>query len=60
MTGRRSESIVDNGGGPFARQVANLREDRVTFDVWEPLFKNVAFVVVLLAFGCFYVSRKDF
>ncbi len=58
LTGARSESIVS--GGPGALQQTNLEEDRITFDPWKPLLSNLAFLIVMLAFGCFYVSRKDF
>lgn len=58
MTGEKSQALT--GGGPFQAVEANLQDDRVTFDPWKPLFKNIAFIVVMLAFGCFYVSRKDF
>ena len=58
MTGEKSQALT--GGGPFQAMEASLQDDRVTFDPWRPLFKNIAFIVVMLAFGCFYVSRKDF
>lgn len=58
MTGEKSQAL--SGGGPFQAIEASLVEDRVTFDPWKPLFKNIVFIVVMLGFGCFYVSRKDF
>ena len=29
-------------------------------DVWGPVWSNLAFLVVVLAVSCAYVSRKDF
>ena len=58
MTGEKSQALT--GGGPFQAIEASLQDDRVTFDPWKPLIKNITFIVVMLAFGCFYVSRKDF
>lgn len=56
LTGSKSQSLVNSM--PGAR--ANLEEDRVTFDIWRPLWSNLVFVVAMLAFACFYVSRRDF
>ncbi len=58
MTGEKSQALT--GGGPFQAVEANLQDDRVSFDPWKPLIKNITFIVVMLAFGCLYVSRKDF
>lgn len=56
LTGRRSQSIVRN----ISTGRENLEEDRVTFDLWTPLWSNIAFVAVMLLYGCWYVTRKDF
>jgi hypothetical protein len=39
---------------------ADLTADRVTLDIWEPIWSNLAFLAVMLTVTCVYVSRKDF
>ena len=58
LTGKRSQSVAQRG--PFQGGDVNLEEDRVTFDIWTPLWTSAAFVAVMLIFSCFYVSRRDF
>ncbi len=57
MTGEKSQTVQ---GGPLQRVAASLQEDRLTFDIWTPLIKNILFVCLMLGFACFYVSRRDF
>lgn len=39
----------------------DLRSERaVLTDVWTPLWKNLAFLTIVLGLTCVYVSRKDF
>ena len=46
-------------------QTGRLRLDNpelgpAKFDVWGPVWSNLAFLIVVLAISCVYVSRKDF
>lgn len=52
FTEKKSEAV----GGPDAR----LDSERVTYDVWGPIWQNTAFLVVVLGLTCVYISRKDF
>jgi hypothetical protein len=58
MTGETSLNV--NEGQPAVSGRRELLEERVSFDVWKPLWSNIAFVVVILGLGCLYVSRRDF
>jgi hypothetical protein len=49
------ESVSESG--PVA---GDLRESRVQIDIWGPIWSSLAFVVVVLAFTCFYIHRMDF
>lgn len=52
FTDQKSEAV----GGPDAR----LDSERVTYDVWGPIWQNTAFLAVVLGLTCVYISRKDF
>ncbi len=38
----------------------NLASARMKLNIWEPVWSNLAFLVVVLALGSLYVHRKDF
>jgi hypothetical protein len=38
----------------------DLSAARVEVEIWQPILSNLAFVVVLLAIGCIYVSRREY
>jgi prepilin-type processing-associated H-X9-DG protein len=52
FTDRKAEAV----GGPDAP----LESERLTFDVWGPIWQNTAFLTVILALTCAYIARKDF
>jgi hypothetical protein len=52
FTDRKSEAV----GGPDAR----LEAERLTYDVWGPIWQNLSFLTVVLALTCVYIARKDF
>ncbi|MBA3313660.1 MAG: ABC transporter permease subunit [Planctomycetota bacterium] len=52
FTDRKSEAIQ----GPDAR----LESERLTYDVWGPIWQNLAFLTVVLGLTCVYIARKDF
>ncbi|MBC7966470.1 MAG: ABC transporter permease subunit [Fuerstia sp.] len=59
LSGEQSVAISgdpEQGGNPEA----NLEAERVTFNVWNAIFSNVAFIVVMLGLGCLYIARSDF
>ena len=59
VTGEKSVEINNDpnqGGNPRA----NLEAERVTFDVWNAILSNLAFIVVMLGLGCLYIARSDF
>ena len=59
LNGEKSVEISgdpDQGGN--AR--SNLEAERLTFSVWNAVFSNVAFIVVMLGLGCLYIARSDF
>ncbi|MBL8815093.1 MAG: ABC transporter permease subunit [Planctomyces sp.] len=61
VTGEKSVAIGDDGNnnnGSMGRE--NLQQDRITFDIRNAVISNVAFIVVVLGFGCLYVARSDF
>ena len=58
LTGERSRSLVDNA--PLRDEPLSLQEDRLTFDIWQPLFRSGIFIGVMLLFSCIYVTRRDF
>ena len=59
VTGEKSVEINnDPNQGGNAR--ANLEAERVTFDVWNAILSNLAFIVVMLGLGCLYIARSDF
>jgi WD40 repeat protein len=59
VTGEKSVEI-NNDGNQQGNLKANLEAERVTLDVWNAIFSNVAFIVVMLGLGCFYIARSDF
>jgi hypothetical protein len=38
----------------------DLQAGRVALNIWQPVWSSLAFVVVAVAFGCWYTARKDF
>jgi ABC-type transport system involved in multi-copper enzyme maturation permease subunit len=60
MTG--DKTIVDNedDAPPGMVNRDSLQQDRTVFDAWRVIRDNAMFVIVMLALGCFYVSRCDF
>ena len=59
VTGEKSVEINnDPNQGGNAR--ANLEAERVTFNVWNAILSNLAFIVVMLGLGCLYIARSDF
>lgn len=52
FTDRKTEAVE----GPDAR----LESERLTYDVWGPIWQNGIFLAVVLGLTCFYISRKDF
>ncbi|MFK7821720.1 MAG: ABC transporter permease subunit [Planctomycetaceae bacterium] len=58
LTGERSRSLVDNR--PLRDEPLSLQEDRLTFDVWQPLWRSGIFIGLMLLLSCVYVSRRDF
>ncbi len=59
VTGEKSVEINNdpNQGGNVR---ASLEAERVTFKVWNAIFSNLAFIVVMLSLGCLYIARSDF
>ena len=55
VTGEKSVEINNDGD-----QRGNLEAERVTLDVRNAIISNVAFIVVMLGLGCFYIARSDF
>lgn len=39
---------------------APLDSERLTLDVWGPIWQNAAFLAVILGLTCVYIARKDF
>jgi hypothetical protein len=52
FTERKSEAVQ----GPDAR----LESERLTYDVWGPIWQNLTFLTVVLGLTCVYIARKDF
>ena len=50
LTGKETMSVETPMGG----------KTTVKLDPWPPLKSNLAFISVMLFFGCFYVYRQDF
>ena len=59
VTGEKSVEI-NNDADQRGAMKANLEAERVTLDVWNAIFSNVAFIVVMLGMGCWYIARSDF
>ena len=59
VTGEKSVEI-NNNPNQEGNARANLEAERVTFDVWNAIFSNLAFIVVMLGLGCLYIARSDF
>ena len=38
----------------------DLETMRQTVDIWQPVYSNLAFLVIVLGLTCLYISRKDF
>ena len=48
---------TDSNGG---NTEANLEAERLTFNVWNAVASNLAFIAVMLGLGCLYIARSDF
>ena len=59
VTGEKSLEISKDGN-PADNARANLEAERVTFKVRNAILSNLAFILILLGAGCFYVARSDF
>jgi hypothetical protein len=59
VTGEKSVEI-NNDGNQQGNLKANLEAERVTLDVWNAIISNIAFILVMLGLGCFYIARSDF
>ena len=59
VTGEKSAPLNRDGNAGIDEQ-ASLEAERVTFQVRNSILSNLAFISVLLAAGCWYVSRSDF
>ncbi len=59
VTGEKSVEI-NNDPDQRGNVRANLEAERVTFNVWNAIFSNLAFIVVMLGLGCLYIARSDF
>jgi len=58
VTGEKSVEIkTDSNGG---NTEANLEAERLTFNVWNAVASNLAFIAVMLGLGCLYIARSDF
>ena len=55
LTTDQTIAPIGDGGGNNA-----LQQDRIQLKIWEPIQTNLIFVLVVLALGCFKVSRQDF
>ena len=38
----------------------NLQEGRTKLRPWQPVWSSLAFMVVVLAIGCWYIERQEF
>lgn len=38
----------------------NLQSERITLNIWQPVWSNLAFLTVILLLTCIYIERKDF
>ena len=52
--------LTDETSVPLGSKKNDLSGTRVKIDVWGPVWSNLAFLGVVLAIACVYVSRKDF
>ncbi len=52
LTDESSESVIGNDN--------DLEGQRVVYDIWQPVWSNLAFLSVMLLVTCIYISRKDF
>lgn len=52
FTDEQSETIPENE--------ENLAAEREVYDLWEPVWENLAFLVVMLTLTCVYIARRDF
>ncbi len=55
MTEKKSEVVT------MGQQAGtNLQQERVTVDVWTPIWSSLAFITVMLALSCWHISSRDF
>ena len=59
VTGEKSVAI-ENDQNQNGGIRGNLEAERVTFNVWNAIFSNLAFIAVMLGLGCLYIARSDF
>jgi len=59
LTGEKSVAI-ENDAHQAGNIRANLEAERVTFNVWNAILSNLAFITVMLGLGCLYIARSDF
>ncbi len=51
-----NQSVIDNNES----DPGNLSQHRNRPDLWTPLWSNLAFLIVILSYTCWYVSRRDY
>lgn len=59
VTGEKSVAI-ENDSNQGGNSRSSLEAERVTFNVWNAIFSNLAFITVMLGLGCLYIARSDF
>lgn len=57
---RNTPSLPGMPGAAGERSIDDLRQSPIRTDIWGPIISSLAFVVVVLAVACRYVSRTDF
>jgi ABC-type transport system involved in multi-copper enzyme maturation permease subunit len=54
LTGEDEVIISDQSGA------ASLQQERIAVDLWTPFWSNAAFLVVMLSYACWRITRRDF
>jgi ABC-type transport system involved in multi-copper enzyme maturation permease subunit len=52
--------LTDQETQAVGGQGASLQSERAVLNIWEPVWSNLAFLTVMLALTCLYISRRDF
>ena len=60
LSGEKTILTREGGGSGVFVNRNSLEQQRETFQPKQVIFDNAIFVVVMLAFGCLYISRSDF